>query len=242
MLTSRTFLNAPIFRVSGAKKLVSANTETLIDSEWHNIQKESDFKLFNGEIAVLENELPGLIEVRIDEYKRMVSARCNRILMDTLGLRPLAVSGLLICSDGIVFGLRSKNNKESVGMWELVPSGGLDANKLILGKNFDPVDQIYIELAEEIGLGASTIEQSNTFCLIEETSTGLIDIGIKLLAPNISSSQIFEAHTSYGSNEYEKLAIISPDELIIFISNNVVVPVSIELLRVSGYFSQKYDV
>lgn len=236
MLETTLFDAAPPLRVTGHAPPMRPADEARVEALWQRALAASSGHLFNGRIAVARKVSPHGIEVEIDEYRRLFAARADPELRARLDLQPLAVSGLLRCAGGIVFGRRGSGNTEAVGQWELAPSGGLDAATLLPGLDLDPVAQLLVELDEELGLSASAIASATPFCAVTDRSTGVIDIGIALEAPTLSAGAVVAAHAGGGSHEYVELRVMKPADLGRFIAANHsdIVPVSLALLAARG--------
>ena len=150
--------------------------------------------LFDGPIVTVERiEIAKLI-VRRAHYRHAVAARQAA----GIALKPLAVSGLLSCPDGLVFGRRAAFVSQCAGQWELVPSGGAET--------LDLERQIVIELEEEIGLTSQqvTVGQPTALLIGQEC----VDVVIPLLT-DLSAETIAACHATRGSKEYDRLLVTS---------------------------------
>jgi hypothetical protein len=236
MLETTIFDTPPAIRVTGFAAPLSDADDAQVESAWRRKVGDSGGRLFNGRIAVVRNVLAGAIDVEIDEYRRLIATRTDPDLKARLALRPLAVSGLLSCADGVVFGRRGASNTEAIGQWELAPSGGIDAATLTPGQKVDAVSQLLIELRGELGLPAAAIKSATMFCTVADRNSGVIDLGIELTAPTLSAADIRAAHTQRGSNEYAELCVLALDALASFVDANRpgIVPVSLALLAIRG--------
>ena len=145
----------------------------------------------------------------------MTAQRLKPALFSDLGVRPLAVTGYLLCRQGLVLGLRSRVNSQDQGLWEVVPSGGLDLQCLMgefsqeeLPLKVDYVSQVRAELLEETGLPWDAIEHCQTLCLVEDTHEKVVDIVVQLNAPNIDFAEVLAIQRRSGSAEYEELMLL----------------------------------
>lgn len=144
---------------------------------------------------------PPLFRVSFESYKLVIAMRRIPGLAQELGIRPLAVTGILTCADGIVFGRRSMNVSQGPGLWDLAPSGGLTVRTDGLP---DPIGQIRSEMVEETGI--SEAEILDPVGWIEDRDAGVICFIVPLRCPYT----IAEIRSFPRSEEYSEL-IASPN-------------------------------
>lgn len=154
---------------------------------------------------------PDGITARIVEYRHFIAQRAQPALFAALQIRPLAVSGVLECPQGLVIGRRAATLTQDAGLWELVPSGGLDPNTAVAGNKADCTAQILIELREETGLEADQVFGLSPFCLIEDDDSHVIDIGIAM-ATTLDAAQLAQIHRAGASSEYAELGVVPAAE------------------------------
>jgi len=142
------------FYANACVRVVSNNTtlpnevEVEIERIWNEEQSQRGKALFNGEIlSAMEVSAQEILGCRA-EYKHLVAQRIQPTLFEVLGVRPVAVSGVLECSDGLVLGRRAATTTQDAGLWELVPSGGLDPSNVTENAELDYLLQILAELYE----------------------------------------------------------------------------------------------
>jgi hypothetical protein len=121
----------------------------------------------------------------------------------------VGVSGLFQCAGGVVFGRRAAALMQDPGQWELVPSGGLDTARLRVGGQVDYRAQILTELHEELGIAAASVSEIRPYCLVEDTDSHVMDIGIALASP-LSAAAVLRLHRGAAMPEYDELRIIAP--------------------------------
>jgi len=143
-------------------------------------------------------------------YRRFMARRRQPALADALGVRPLAVTGVLRCRDGIVLGRRGDGVTQAAGAFELAPAGGIAAESVGPDGRIDPVLQALAELTEEVGLGPSAIAAAEPLGLAEDPETGVTDIIVGLWTP-ARFSEIALIHAQATSAEYATLALVPPD-------------------------------
>lgn len=186
---------------------LSAELANEIDSLWLTFQKRQGKELFNGRIlsaATITNEK---IEASITEYRYLIAQQARPELFNALQLRAIGVSGLLLCADGLVFGRRADKVTQGAGLWELVPSGSIDASKIVDPENVDFLSQILTELQEETGIKAEKITQMRPFCVVEDSNSHVLDIGIVIKCP-LLFDEIVAIHQNNATNEYDELRLI----------------------------------
>jgi len=147
----------------------------------------------------------------------------------------VAVSGLLECPDGIVFGRRAATVTQDAGLWELVPSGGLDGSKFVPGE-IDFRGQILAELHEEVGIGLESISSVTPFCLVEGLESHVLDIGIAMMSP-LAGAALVRMHGVAGSTEYEELCVVRRTELAEFTRREASNLAEVSAALIAGFFT-----
>ena len=218
MLNIIEFLDASKVSLISEMAELSPTVNDEVERLWHEEQKRRQVDLFNGIIlsATSVSSL-GILGTAV-EYRRLIAQRARPELYDILHVRPVAVSGLLECADGYVFGRRAKTVSQDSGSWELAPSGGLDVSSAQVGQDIDCYAQIFTELHEELGIKADMITNTHTFCVIEDQQSHVVDIGITMTT-SLSEDAVLRAHAEKGSQEYEELRIVPRDKVSGFISD-----------------------
>lgn len=221
--------------------VVTATTERLllgpaldrrVDGLWRQEQARRAAPLFNGELLSVVSLAPSRIEARVAEYRCFVAQRGDPSLSAQLRVRPLAVSGLLRCRDGIVFGRRAATSTQDAGRWELVPSGGVDRRALWPDGKVDVIGQLTDELREEIGCSPASVTSAEPFLLVEDTASGVVDIGIHLVL-DLDAVTVLASHCAAGTAEYDELRIVPISDVRQFVeqADPPVIEVSLALLR-----------
>lgn len=221
---------------AGTPPSLDVATEAAVAAIWEAERKRRGDALFNGRVLSLVAQEGELLWVRVVEYRAVLAQRLRPTLFATLGIRPLAVSGLLTCADGIVFGRRGGRVTEGPGQWELVPSGGLDADAIHDG-GVDPVHQILVELHEEVGIAAAEVGRVEAFCLVEDGTSHLIDIGFRIDTP-LPGSAVQARHRERVTGEYTDIAVVAKDAIEAFLggAGASLLPVSRKLLAAAEIF------
>ena len=200
------------------KQVYDTSTLSRVDFLWNEAKKQKK-ELFNGAILNAVSIANNLIECDIREYKYLVAQSSQPDFFNTLKIQPLAVCGLLKCSNGWVIGKRANQNLQYGRKWEFVPSGGLSPTeqKAQSFHSINYVNQILIELNEEIGLSRDSVDQIDVLCIVEDVIDHIFDIVIELDCSHLSLSQITDSHNHFGSSEYEQIdSIMSSSQLELF--------------------------
>jgi hypothetical protein len=192
-----------------------------------------DKSLFNGRLFSIERTQPGRIAGWLAEYKWFLAQRREPALYDALRVRPLAITGLLHCADGIVFGRRASHVEQDAGRWELVPSGGVDDSATRPDGSIDLAQHVIKELTEETGIVRELIEGSPPpFAIARDESSHVSDVGI-LLRTSLSEADIQATFARLTNREYTDLQVVAFDRVGEFIQRcfDSLAPVSLALLQ-----------
>lgn len=194
---------------------LSADLEKAVTAAW-DAERARRPGLTDGTLFSVDHFSAERITGRFVPYRHRIAQRARPELAAALAVRPLAVSGVLMCADGVVFGRRAAALTDAPGRWELVPSGGVEAQAMDT-----PADaagrvnlrrQILAELAEEIGLDPGDVFGLELFCAVEDDDSGIVDIGIAL-ASSLSAETVRRRHAERGSGEYVEIAIVAVSQV-----------------------------
>lgn len=181
---------------------LSPEIDTQVDAVWRMVSRERPH-LFDGPVMTVVSLDGDRIVLAHARYRQVLAAQSNSLLHQSLALRTLAVSGILSCADGFVFGRRGRHVTQSPGQWELVPSGTMEAPSDGSAPDFSR--QILRELHEEIGLAEGAVVRA-PLGAIEDTEIGVIDVVLPIFT-KASGSDVIAAHRKTASNEYIALHI-----------------------------------
>ncbi len=220
------------FVVTGAAPALPEALGLRVEEIWEAEQRRRPGELTNGLIYCIESHDAGKIRGHFEEYKRVIGQILDAEVAEALNLWSLGVSGILQCRDGLVFGLRGNSNTYDQGMWELVPSGGVDDQCFEADGNADPKAQVVAELTEEIGLLAEEVRVGEPFLLIKNIDDHYFDMGLELTT-NLDGPAILDAYANLDNDEYTELKIVPVDEVGDFVAAHPgrMVGVSIIYLR-----------
>jgi hypothetical protein len=238
MLTTHPFHDEPVQVQLHANPHPPLGVELLqqVDAIWSQEQcrrqKENRQPLFNGELFCVDNYAGNIVRGHRSEYRFWVAQYLQPHLFAQLQMRPMSVAGLVICQDGVVFGKRGLSNTTGAGLWELIPSGGVETQAYQVGQVLDMSQQIQLEFSEEAGCDPQNITNNRPLCLIENHRTRSIDMGILLHTPQLTFAELQVRHAT-TSLEYTELQVVAVDGLTAYIeqAGDSLVSISAALLH-----------
>jgi len=196
---------------------------------WRVEQESRGYRLSDGRIFHLSEYTQDYLRIQPAEYRYSLARQRVPHLVDLgLDIRPLAVTGILLCGDGIVLGRRGEGVATDAGLWEPSPAGGLSQP--------DPKMQVLEELEEELGLSASQLEAPEACGLVEDQVSGVFDI-IFRLRTSTSFQEVQRAQSKLRTNEYSELTAVRPPEIEAFLEANAnqVLPALRPMLQLAGF-------
>jgi len=132
-----------------------------VNAMWDCALRAPGAAFVDGELfslsAAAGAELRGPLFGRFVKYRYYHAQRRDPALSAELRIRPLAVTGVITCRDGVVIGQRLASAGQDAGLWEFVPAGGVEPCCLRPDGCIDPRVQLEKEMREEIGLGTADI-------------------------------------------------------------------------------------
>jgi hypothetical protein len=203
----------PRLYVTRKMPALPAALEAEIDRLWDAAQARTGGALFNGLVFSADVITRHLICGHWTEFRRITAQMARPELHTLLGIRPLAVGGVLHGPDGVVFGRRPARAIYQAGEWQLPPAGSLDPTALGAGGRVDVVAQILAELREEVGLEAEAIDDIRPLAIVEHAVDGegshVLDLGIGLRT-RLTAAEIQARHAAHGNGEYAPPLTIVP--------------------------------
>ena len=221
---------------------LSSDLANEVEVLWQAEQKHRGKAIFNGRImsALMVDSLG--IHGCVTEYRYLIAQRARPELFPVLQVRPVAVSGLFKCADGIVFGRRSGMTTQDAGLWELVPSGGIDTREdkvKQLQEKVDYLAQILTELHEETGIGSDAVLNVRPFCLVDDTDSHVLDIGIAMIS-SLSANEVLRMHGEATAKEYDELRVIPLSEVEAFIQGEASQLVGVSMMLIQHFFEPTF--
>lgn len=182
----------------------------IVESLWlAEVAKRGD-SLFNGPIFSVDAVGRDFIKGWRSEYKFFLAQRRNPDLYQSLRIRPLAVTGLLLCDEGALIGRRSDSVEQDAGMWEFVPSGGVEG----IEDSISLPAQAVKELREETGIESGDLsEQPMPFALVEDTASHVCDVGLRFRT-GLNSNEIAAIFARLDNREYVELRVMPVARLV----------------------------
>ncbi|HEY8289716.1 MAG TPA: hypothetical protein VIG49_10635 [Acetobacteraceae bacterium] len=217
---------------------LDAMVETLWRSAAERVAAGGAGHLFNGRVFSADTIAPDRITGHMTEFRRVVAQMEDPSLGADLGVRPLAVCGVLSCRDGLVVGRRPAAAVYQPGLWQLPPAGSVDQNAVRPDGSTDLAGQLLAELREELGLRADQVSAPRPLCLVEHPGSRVSDLGMTL-STSLDSAAIHATHRASGNHEYDPLRIVPFADVPAFIAaagRQLVPPARIFLsrLRLAG--------
>jgi len=191
----------------GLPEGVDAAVERLWQAAIHRVEAGGAGRLFNGRVFSADTITPDLITGHMTEFRRIVAQMDDPSLGGVLGLRPLAVCGVLHCADGIVIGRRPGGAVYQAGLWQLPPAGSVDHHALRPDGGIDLIGQVRMELAEELGLTPDQLLSVRPLVAVEHPGSRVTDLGIALKTA-LSAEEVIAAHRARANTEYECLTVV----------------------------------
>jgi len=182
-----------------------------IEAAWQEAQAEAGGQLFNGKLFSVAEISDGHISGRFIDYMWFVAARRRPRIAPSLNIKPLAVTGVLRCRDGIVFGRRSQAVVQDKGLWELAPSGGISASCVRNDGAIDFTAQILEELREETGIQVADVARTRPLCVIEDVVTPMFEIIVEALT-DLTAAEV-GARAAQASGEYDQWEIVAEGQV-----------------------------
>jgi 8-oxo-dGTP pyrophosphatase MutT (NUDIX family) len=205
-------------RIVRAMPALPASLEAELDGLWAAAQARMGGRLFNGRVFSADAIGRDRIEGHWTEFRRIVAQMDRPGLFDALGVRPLAVGGLILGDGFVVFGRRPEGAVYQPGEWQLPPAGSVDPSAAS-GEHPDPLRQLYAELEEELGLPAAAVTAPRALAIVEHPGSHVCDLGIALRT-HWEAAAIRAAHAAHGNGEYDALELVPPAELETFLARH----------------------
>jgi hypothetical protein len=234
-------------RIGRAMPALPSETELAVERLWQaaslRVSAGGAGQLFNGRVFSADTITPHLITGHLTEFRRMVAQMERPELFaipgsspgTSLGVRPLAVCGVLRCAGGVVVGRRHRAAIYQAGMWQLPPAGSVDASAVDDDGVVDLRRQLLNELQEELGLSSDAVDEPRPLCIVEHPGSHVSDLGLAL-ATNLTAEAVLAAHRVGGNAEYQELLVVPEARLAVFLAEEgeAVVPPAREFLIRAG--------
>ena len=192
-------------RIEGADAPLPASLAKVVAEIWNQECAQLP-SLFNGRVFCADTIGHDEIVGHWTEYRRVLAQIRRPSLFSGLGIRSLAVNGLIECAEGLVLGRRHPHAVYFPGCWQAAPAGTVEARD---GDDLDLARQLLAELREEVGLLDIDIVAMRPVIAIEHAATHIVDIGY-LLRTSRRFSDIERLWNAAGNDEYDRLQVLAP--------------------------------
>jgi hypothetical protein len=213
--------------------LLAPSLEREIERLWEAARGRLGAALFNGRVFSADWITPHRVAGHFTEFRRIVAQVARPELFAELGLRPLAVNGVIRLRDGILIGRRSLRTAYQAGKWQLPPAGSVDPGAADREGKIDLATQLLKELGEEVGITADRSALGAPICIVEHPGSHVLDIGIPVDVP-LDGTAALALHARLGDGEYDPVRVIAEPECSAFLAGlgvDVVPPAWIFLSR-----------
>lgn len=166
--------------------------------------------LFNGHVFSADRIAPGVIEGHWTEYRRVVAQMADPALFRVLGVRNLAVCGVVCGPDGVAVGRREARSAYQAGLWQLPPAGSVDTGAAD-GGGASWRTALLAELREELGITPEHVRALRPLCLVQHP-TGVLDLGIRI-DTDMDRDAILRCHAAAPHAEYDRMLVVPPHEV-----------------------------
>ena len=204
----------------------------IVDALWEESVSHNP-RLFDEQIFSFLKYDNYSIEGHFAPYRRLRAVSSNPTLRDEIKLRPLAISGVAKCPDGIIVGKRAASVSSMCGQWEFCPSGGINAEHVSTTGDVDFYSLILSELLDEVGIPKDFVKSIGISEGYENISSGLLDL-IADMEIDLSSDQVINLHKMNATNEYDEIRVIKEKDIKAFCSsvNWSIADVTFHLMKV----------
>ena len=217
---------------------VDAAVERLWQAACRRMEAGGAGRLFNGRVFSADTIDRERVAGHLTEFRRIVAQMECPALFADLGVRPLAVCGVLRCAGGVVMGRRHPGAIYQAGMWQLPPAGSVDAGAVDADGLVDLRRQLLGELREELGLSAEDVGEPRPLCIVEHPGSHVSDLGMAL-STGLDAAAVLAAQRMGGNAEYRELMVVPEAQLAGFVAEagETLVPPAREFLTRAGLLS-----
>ena len=206
---------------------LDAALEAEVEALWGAARARLQGALFNGRVFSADRITPARVAGHFTEFRRIVAQVARPALFAALGVRPLAVNGVVRVQDGILIGRRSLRTAYQAGRWQTPPAGSVDPGAVDGEGRIDLAAQLLKELREEVGITAERGWVGAPICIVEHPGSHVLDIGMPVSVP-IGGAEALSLHARLGDGEYEPLRVVAEADFPGFLAalGDAVVPVA----------------
>ena len=226
---------APALEVAVERDMppLGAALEGEVEGLWAEARARLGGALFNGRVFSADRITRYRVTGHFTEYRRIVAQVARPALFAALGLRPLAVNGVVRLRDGILIGRRSARTAYQAGKWQMPPAGSVDPGAADAQRRIDLAVQLIKELREEVGITAERPWLGAPICMVEHPGSHVLDIGIPVSVP-MDGADALALHARLGDGEYDPMRVVAEADfpaVLAELGEAVVPPAAIFLAR-----------
>lgn len=194
----------------------AAELQAAIDRIWEAELRRRP-EIFDGTILAVLSRDEERITAGPIPYRRLLARVREPALRPVLDLLPLAVTGIVLCRDGLVLGLRGGRLTQDPGRWEYAPSGSVDASALEPDGRIDAAGLVQRELHEELGVPPSLVRQCRLLALAWDQSFPVLDLvyGIRV---DIGRDELLAGVPTGAEAEHDRIVVVAPERLADFLA------------------------
>jgi 8-oxo-dGTP pyrophosphatase MutT (NUDIX family) len=183
-----------------------------VDDLWARAVREREGLVDGGlfSLAGVANASSAGIAGRFVEYRYHVAQRMDPSLEAILKVRPLAVTAIVRCAEGLLIGQRPGRAIQDGGSWELIPAGGVEPDSLLPDGRIDPRRQVVKELAEETGVGGIDLESLQPLFWMEE---GAVTDLVFTLELAMTRTLLMERFAALPAREHTAIEVVPPERV-----------------------------
>ena len=218
-------------RITRAMPSLDTGLERVVAAHW--ARASALRPLFNGRVFCADRIAPDVIEGHWTEYRRAVAQMAEPGLFPRLGIRNLAVCGVLLGPDGVAVGRREANSVYQPGLWQMPPAGSVDQSAAEPG-GASWRRALLTELEEEMGLLPSDVTGLRPLALVQHPS-GVLDLGIRI-DTRLDRETIVARQRGCADQEYDAILVSPADRVLADIARlgGALVPSSAVFLACAG--------
>ncbi len=198
---------------------VEINLQSKVDEIWQRAVFDQDLNLFDGSLLSVLSVTPDRVDVHQAQYRYFYAQSQEAALFQSLNVRPLACSGILVCRDGLVLARRGPKVFLDSNKWELAPSGTLDSESVGQDGVVNESNFLLREMKEELGIEISIAGIEGIVGLYEDLSLHNFDIVIRINV-DLGAAEIHTLFEDTDNDEYDLVEVVSIDRLTAFVEQN----------------------
>ena len=217
------------FHFSGEDLEVPLELCGRIDELWVQEQLARP-SVHEGTLLSVQNVRDGLVTVCRCSYRHFVAHQRDRTIRRRLGIRALAVSGIVVVHAAgerlVLIGRRSPDVTQYPGAWELIPSGGVESERVDHDGRVDVLGALLDELEQEAGIEPEAIDATHCVGLVHDMEQDGYDVCFIVSAPDATPSP---------RPEYVETAVVPIAEARRLLEREGSVPTSLVLFNLAGF-------